>query len=55
MVSLLLWKQNKQNISRWAKGIPTIDYVSMIADGTSVSIFLCTWKLWHEELSVTAV
>ena len=31
------------------------DYVSIVADGTSVSSFLCTQKLGPEEVSITCL
>ena len=37
------------------KKYPFAIHISIIADGTSVSTFLCTWKLGPEEVSITAV
>ena len=45
-------KKNKKNVSLY---LLCDDYVSIIADGTSVSTFLYTQKLRPEEVSVTAV
>ena len=42
-------------IEKWENHLISNDYVSIIADGISVSTFLCTWKLRPEEVSTTAV
>ena len=48
--------ETKENKKRYIeKKIALCDYVLIIADGTSVSTFLCTRKLRPEEVSVTAV
>ena len=62
-INLLYFKNNIHNytlITRYIEKNVSLyllcdDYVSIIADGTSVSTFLCTRKLGPEEVSVSLI